>query len=83
MDLLPVERPFPVWEAAGDEHGRDKSQFSPPSPNGSMSVETTRLELTYKRSARRRGGLEASAAAVTVSDLSPGAAFSLLVAPGM
>lgn len=83
MDLLPVEGAFPVWEATGGEHGRHEAQFPPPSPNGTMSVETTRLELTYKRSARRRGGLEASVAAVTVTDLSPGAAFSLLVAPGM
>ena len=40
------------------------------------------LELSYKRSARRRGGLEAAVGAMSLVDLSPRAAFPRLVSPG-
>ena len=47
-----------------------------------MAVHGGGLELTYRRSARRRGGLEAAVGAVSLVDLSKGAAFSRLVSPG-
>lgn len=50
--------------------------------NGGVSVESEGLELSYTRSARRRGGLAASLGSVVVTDLSPGTAFPRLVAPG-
>lgn len=49
---------------------------------GGMAVHGGGLELTYRRSARRRGGLEAAVGAVSLVDLSKGAAFSRLVSPG-
>ena len=49
---------------------------------GRMAVHGGGLELTYRRSARRRGGLEAAVGAVSLVDLSKGAAFSRLVSPG-
>lgn len=47
-----------------------------------MAVHGEGLELSYKRSARRRGGLEAAVGAVSLVDLTPGTAFSRLVSPG-
>lgn len=46
-----------------------------------LSAEAEGLELSYKRSAKRRGTLDLSVKTVTVRDLEE-AAFSRLVAPG-
>lgn len=71
---------------------RYKPWVSLPSPDSlpdddvrdrSISVEADDLELRYKRSARRRGGLEASIGAVSVTDLARGTAFPRIAAPGM
>ncbi len=47
-----------------------------------MAVHGEGLELIYRRTARRRGGLEAAIGAVSLVDLSPRAAFPCFVSPG-
>lgn len=47
-----------------------------------MSVLGNGLELTYKRSARRRGGVEAALGALSLVDISSGTVFSDIISPG-
>lgn len=87
VDFLPSSASLP-WGAGEEEDsnegfpaGHRSSGTGRPTPGG-MSVLGDGLELTYRRSARRMGGLEASVGAVSLLDLSPGTAFSRIVSPG-
>lgn len=67
----------PSPEGGGDGHvGGGVGQA------GVMVVKGVGLDLSYKRSGRRRGGLEAAMEAVSLVDRSPGTAFSRLISPG-
>ncbi|CAN0106966.1 unnamed protein product, partial [Ectocarpus sp. 12 AP-2014] len=87
VDFLPSSASLPL--GAGEEEEDSNERFPAghrsrgtgrPTPGG-MSVLGDGLELTYRRSARRMGGLEASVGAVSLLDLSPGTAFSRIVSP--
>ncbi|CAM9181313.1 unnamed protein product, partial [Ectocarpus fasciculatus] len=88
VNFLPSSASLP-WEAGTEEEDsnegfpaghRSSSGTGHPIPGG-MSVLGDGLELTYRRSARRMGGLEASMGAVSLLDLSPRTAFSRIVSP--
>lgn len=88
VDFLPSSASLP-WEAGEEEEDSNegfraghRSSGTGHSTPGGMSVLGDGLELTYRRSARRMGGLEASVGAVSLLDVSPGTAFSRIVSPG-
>ena len=73
VDLQPPAVEFSAGK--GGEAGADR--------RGGMLVEADGFELSYKRTTHRRGGLEASLRAVTVSDPCPETAFPRILSPGV
>lgn len=81
---LPTVRVDFLSSQEGEEKDKGACLYSRGQGKGSsvMSVGSEGLELTYRRSSRRRGGLDASVKSVTVTDPRPGKAFPCIVAPG-
>lgn len=86
VNFLPLGSTLPLRveekEQERDVSFREVIDGGPRGNMGNMSVQGNGLELTYKRSARRRGGVEAALGAFSLVDMSPATVFSRIISPG-